>query len=152
MGRGFRIAAGMPAAAPRSASRFDMTFGGDLMLVRLGFCIVLSVAVLMPGGARAADCAQEISRLMSKTTERLTTRFNRVTKQIQKQGATKRLRAEECRIARQLKPRLENQLAALKQSSCVKDPQMGLMIADIVRGHEDDLALARKSVARSECR
>ena len=33
----------------------------------------------------------------------------------------------------------------MKQSGCVKDPQMGNMIADIVRGHEDDLALARKT-------
>jgi hypothetical protein len=29
---------------------------------------------------------------------------------------------------------------------------MGNMIADIVRGHEDDLAMARKSTARSDCR
>jgi hypothetical protein len=121
------------------------------MLVRLGCCAVLAIAVLAPDGARA-DCAQEISQLMSKDTEKLTTRFNRITKRIQKQGASKRLIAEECRIARQLKPRLEQQLAALKQSGCVKDPQMGGMIADIVRGHEDDLALARKSTARSECR
>jgi hypothetical protein len=122
------------------------------MLIRLAICVVLAVAALTPRGARAADCAQEISRLMSKDTEKLTTRFNRVSKRIQKQGPTKRLLAEECRIARQLKPRLENQLAALKQSGCVKDPQMGSMIADIVRGHEDDLAAARKSTARSECR
>jgi hypothetical protein len=122
------------------------------MLTRLAICVVLSVVALAPRGARAADCAQEISRLMSKDTEKLTTRFNRVSKRIQKQGPTKRLLAEECRIARQLKPRLENQLAALKQSGCVKDPQMGSMIADIVRGHEDDLAAARKSTARSECR
>jgi len=122
------------------------------MLIRLAICVVLAVAALAPRGARAADCAQEISRLMSKDTEKLTTRFNRVSKRIQKQGPTKRLLAEECRIARQLKPRLENQLAALKQSGCVKDPQVGSMIADIVRGHEDDLAAARKSTARSECR
>jgi hypothetical protein len=121
------------------------------MLVRLGCCIVVAVAVQMPQGARA-DCAQEISKLMSKDTEKLTTRFNRIAKRIQQNGATPRLLAEECRIARQLKPRLENQLAALKQSGCVKDPEMGSMIADIVRGHEDDLALAKKSSARSECR
>jgi len=47
---------------------------------------------------------------------------------------------------------LEDQLAAMKQSGCVKDPQMGNMIADIVRGHEDDLAAASRSTARSECR
>jgi hypothetical protein len=121
------------------------------MLVRLGCCVVLAIVALAPGAARA-DCAQEISQLMSKDTEKLTTRFNRITKRIQKQGASPRLLAEECRIARQLKPRLENQLAALKQSGCAKDPQVGAMIADIVRGHEDDLALARKSSARSECR
>jgi hypothetical protein len=40
----------------------------------------------------------------------------------------------------------------MKQSGCLKDPQMGNMIADIVRGHEDDLAMARKTTARSECR
>ena len=121
------------------------------MLGRLGCCVVLAVAVLVPHHARAADCAQEVSRLMSKDTEKLTTRYQRITKQIQKRGATPRLLAEECRIARQLKPRLEGQVAALKQSGCVKDPQMGSMIADIVRGHEDDLALAKQSTARSEC-
>ena len=63
-----------------------------------------------------------------------------VTKQIQQKGASPKLVAEECRIARQLEPRLEDQIAALKQSGCIKDPQVGSMIADIVRGHEDDLA------------
>ena len=119
------------------------------MLVRLG-CVALAIAALAPQVARA-DCAQEISRLMSKDTEKLTTRFNRIAKQIQQRGASPRLIKEECRIARQLKPKLESQLAALKQSGCIKDPQMGGMVADIVRGHEDDLALARKSSDRSEC-
>ena len=121
------------------------------MLVQLGCSVALALAILTPQAARA-DCAQEISQLMSKDTEKLTTRFNRVTKQIQQKGASPKLVAEECKIARQLKPRLESQLAALKQSGCVKDPQMSGMIADIVRGHEDDLAQARKSSARSECR
>jgi hypothetical protein len=121
------------------------------MLVRLACCVALAVAVLAPRGA-SANCAQEISRLMSKDTEKLTTRFNRISKRIQKQGATARLRAEECRIARRLTPKLEHQLAALKQSSCRRDPEVGSMVADIVRGHEDDLALARKTIARSECR
>ena len=67
-------------------------------------------------------------------------------------GRHPKLVQEECRIARQLRPRLEDQLAAMKQSGCVKDPQMGNMIADIVRGHEDDLAMARKTTSRSECR
>jgi hypothetical protein len=121
------------------------------MLVRLGCSVALALAILAPQAVRA-DCAQEISQLMSKDTEKLTTRFNRVTKQIQQKGASPKLVAEECKIARQLRPRLESQLAALKQSGCVKDPQMSGMIADIVRGHEDDLAQARKSSARSECR
>ena len=123
------------------------------MLVRFGCCIALAAAVLlMPHGARAQNCAEEISRLMSKDTEKLTTRYQRVTKQIQEKGASPKLVQEECRIARELGPRLEDQLAAMKQSGCVKDPQMGNMIADIVRGHEDDLAMARKTTSRSECR
>ena len=121
------------------------------MLLRLGCSLALAIAVLAPHNARA-DCAKEISQLMSRDTEKLTTRFNRITKKIQSQGASPRLLAEECRIARQLRPRLESQLAALKQSGCIKDPEMGGMIADIVRGHEGDLALARRSSARSECR
>ena len=121
------------------------------MFVRLSCCVVFAISLLAPHGARAG-CAEEISRLMSKDTERLTTRYQRVTKQIQQKGASSRLLAEECRIARQLKPRLEDQLAALKQSGCIKDPQMGSMVADIVRGHEDDLAMAQKTTARTECR
>jgi hypothetical protein len=121
------------------------------MLVRIGCCVVFAVAMLAAQDARA-NCAAEISRLMSKDTEKLTTRFNRVTKQIQSRGENKRLLAEECRIARALMPRLEQQLAGLKQSDCRKHPEMGGMIADIIRGHEDDLALARKSSARTDCR
>jgi hypothetical protein len=121
------------------------------MLVRFGVAVVLSLAVFAPRAAHAG-CTEEISRLMSKDTEKLTTRYNRVTKQIQQRGANPRLVKEECRIARQLKPRLESQLAALKQSGCIKDPQVGSMVADIVRGHEDDLAMAQKTTARSECR
>jgi hypothetical protein len=121
------------------------------MLVRLVCCVALA-GLMTPHGARAADCPEEISKLMSKDTEKLTTRYQRITKQIQQKGASPKLLQEECRIARQLRPRLEDQLAALKQSGCVKDPQMGNMIADIVRGHEDDLAMARKTTSRSECR
>ena len=122
------------------------------MLVRLACCVVMAVSVQMPHGAWAADCADEISKLMSKDTEKLTTRYQRVTRQIQEKGSSPRLVQEECRIARELGPRLADQLAAMKQSGCVKDPQMGSMVADIVRGHEDDLAMARKSTSRSECR
>jgi hypothetical protein len=121
------------------------------MLVRLACCVALA-GLMTSHGARAADCAEEISKLMSKDTEKLTTRYQRITKQIQQKGASPKLLQEECRIARQLRPRLEDQLAALKQSGCVKDPQMGNMIADIVRGHEDDLAMARQTTSRSECR
>jgi hypothetical protein len=124
----------------------------DLMLVRFACRAVVAATVLMPHAARAQNCAEEISKLMSKDTEKLTTRYQRVTKQIQTKGASAKLLQEECRIARELRPRLEDQLAAMKQSGCVKDPQMGSMIADIVRGHEDDLAMARKSTSRSECR
>ena len=118
---------------------------------RLACGIALAVLMLMPQSARAS-CADEISKLMSKDTEKLTTRYQRVTKQIQEKGANPKLVAEECRIARELGPRLEDQLAAMKQSGCARDPQMGNMIADIVRGHEDDLALARRTTSRSECR
>ena len=122
------------------------------MLVRLACGVALAGWVLLPHNARAQNCADEISKLMSKDTEKLTTRYNRITRQIQEKGATPKLLQEECRIARELGPRLEDQLAAMKQSGCVKDPQMGSMVADIVRGHEDDLAMARKSTSRSECR
>jgi hypothetical protein len=116
------------------------------MRVRMACCVVLGAAVLASNSA-GADCAQEISRLMSKDTEKLTTRFNRIVKQTQHKASPK-LIAEECKIARQLKPRLEDQIAALKQSDCTKDPQVGSMIADIMRGHEDDLAAASRSMTR----
>jgi hypothetical protein len=126
--------------------------GEDLMLVRLACAVALAGWILLPHGASAQNCADEISKLMSKDTEKLTTRYQRVTRQIQEKGSSQKLVQEECRIARELRPRLEDQLAAMKQSGCVKDPQMGNMIADIVRGHEGDLAMARATTARSECR
>jgi hypothetical protein len=122
------------------------------MLVRLASCVVLAGTLLMPSGVLAEGCAEQISKLMSKDTEKLTTRFNKISKQIQAKGSSPKLVAEECKIARQLGPRLEDQLTALKQSGCTKDPQMGNMVADIVRGHEDDLAMARATTSRSECR
>jgi hypothetical protein len=120
------------------------------MPVRLSCCALVAVTLMTPHGARA-DCAQEIAQLMSKDTEKLITRYNRIARQIQQKGESPRLIAEECRIARMLRPRLEDQVAALKQSACARDPQVRGMIADIVRGHEDDLAMARKSAARSDC-
>src|ERR1700743_1193944 len=122
------------------------------MLVRLACCVVLGLAVLPLKSVHAANCADEVSKLMSRDTEKLTTRYQRVTKQIQEKGSSPKLVQEECKIARQLGPRLEDQLAALKQSGCTKDPQMGSMIADIVKGHEGDLAMARATTARTECR
>lgn len=115
---------------------------------RFGCGLAVTVFILSSQGAWAA-C--DISKLMSKDTEKLTTRYNKVAKAAQ-QHASPKLVQEECRIARELKPRLENQLAALKQSGCIKDPQVGNMVADIVRGHEDDLAAANKTATRSECR
>jgi hypothetical protein len=119
---------------------------GERMFVRMACCVVLAALTLLANGARA-DCAQEISRLMSKDTEKLTTRYNRIVKQVQHK-ATPKLIAEECKIARQLQPRLEDQIAALKQSDCSKDPEIASMLADIMRGHEDDLAAARRSATR----
>lgn len=119
-------------------------------MTRLGCCLVLAFSFLLPRAA-FADCAEQISKLMSRDTEKLTTRYNKIAKQAQ-QHASPKVVQEECRIARQLKPKLEDQIAALKQSGCVKDPAVGNMVADIMRGHEDDLAAATKTATRSECR
>jgi hypothetical protein len=122
------------------------------MLVRFACCAAVGLWFFVPQVANAAGCADQISKLMSRDTEKLTTRYQRVTKQIQERGSSPKLVQEECRIARELSPRLEDQLAAMKQSGCVRDPQMGSMVADIVRGHEGDLAMARATTSRSECR
>ena len=122
------------------------------MLVRFACCVVLAAAVWVPSPAAAQlNCTEAVSKLMSKDTEKLTTRYNRVTQRMEKQGRSPSLVAEGCRIARQLEPRLAEQIAALKESGCTKDPQVGAMVTDIVRGHEDDLATMRKN-ARSECK
>lgn len=120
------------------------------MLVRLACCLAIAAAILVPGAARA-DCAQTISQVMSRDTEKLATRYNRVTKRMEQQGKSPGLVAEGCRIARALEPRLLEQIAALKQSGCTKDPNAGNMVTDIVRGYEDDLNAMRK-VTRAECR
>src|SRR5690606_39391709 len=99
-------------------------YGEDLMPVRLFCCVALMAAVLMPHGAHAG-CTQEIGKLMSRDTEKLTTRYNRIAQQAQRPGASAKLLQEECRIARKLKPRLEDQLAALKGSGCARDPKVG---------------------------
>ena len=119
------------------------------MLARLACCLALAVAIFLPGVARA-DCAQTISQMMSKDTEKLTTRYQRVAKRMEKGKSASQI-AEACRIARALEPMLSEQIAALKQSGCSKDPSVGAMVADIVRGHEDDLAVMRKQVG-TECR
>jgi hypothetical protein len=122
------------------------------MLSRLACCVILVALAALPRPSQAADCAQEVSRLMSRDTEKLTSRYNRAAQRIERQGANAKLVAEECRVARQLRPRLEDQIAALKHSGCARDPSVGAMIADIVRGHEGDLAMMRKSMARPECK
>ena len=119
------------------------------MLVRLACCLALTIAIFVPQAARA-DCAGTISRLMSKDTEKLSTRYQRVAKRMEKERSSK-LAAEGCRIARALEPKLSEQIAALKQSGCAKDPEVGAMVADIVRGHEDDLASVRKTT-KAGCR
>jgi hypothetical protein len=119
------------------------------MLLRLACCAVFAFAVVASGSAHA-NCAGTISKLMSKDTEKLSTRYQRVTKRMEK-GRSGNLVAESCRIARALEPKLADQIAALKQSGCAKDPEVGAMVADIVRGHEDDLASLRKTT-RVDCR
>lgn len=119
------------------------------MLLRLACCLAFVCAVLAAGEARA-NCASTVSQLMSKDTEKLSTRYQRVTKRMERERSAK-LVAESCRIARALEPKLADQIAALKQSGCSKDPEVGTMVADIVRGHEDDLAVIRKST-RADCR
>jgi len=117
------------------------------MLVRLACCFVLAAIAFAPTTARA-DCSEAVSKLMSKDTEKLTTRYNRITQRMEKQGRSPGLVAEGCRIAKQLEPRLAEQITALKESGCAKDPQVGAMVTDIVRGHEDDLALMRKTACK----
>ena len=119
------------------------------MLLRLACCVAFAAAVVASGAARA-NCAGTVSQLMSKDTEKLSTRYQRVAKRMEKERSPK-LVAEGCRIARALEPKLADQIAALKQSGCAKDPEVGAMVADIVRGHEDDLATLRKTT-RADCR
>jgi hypothetical protein len=124
-----------------------------MMLVRLGLCVtVVTMALMSNSVAAAADCADEMSKLMSRDTEKLNTRYQRIAKRMEKQGKNPSLIAEGCRIARALAPQLEDQIAALKQSSCAKDPNARSMITDIVRGYEDDLATMRKATAGADCR
>jgi len=123
------------------------------MLFRLLCCFAFVCAVVASHDARAqgqANCAGAIGKLMSRDAEKLATRYQRVAKRMERERSP-RLVAESCRIARALDPMLAEQIAALKQSNCAKDPEVGSMVADIVRGHEDDLASLRKST-RSDCR
>jgi len=63
------------------------------MPVRLACCVVLAATISVAvRRARAGDCADEISKLMSKDTEKLTTRYNRITKQIQEKGRERQAR------------------------------------------------------------
>ena len=122
------------------------------MLVRLGLCVAVIAMSFVPSPSRAADCSEEVSKLMSKDTEKLNTRYQRIAKRMEKQGKSPSLVAEGCRIARALAPQLEDQIAALKQSSCAKDPNARAMVTDIVRGYEDDLATMRQATGGADCR
>ena len=119
------------------------------MLARLASALI---ALASACGAAQANCADEISRLMSKDTERMLSQYNSVTRRIEREGSNPSLRAEECRIAKQLEPQLASQIAALKQSHCRRDPNVGAMLADIVRNHEGDLAVLRKVTGQPDCR
>jgi hypothetical protein len=121
------------------------------MLARLVCVVALGVVALGPGVA-FAGCAEDVSRLMSKDTERLLSQYNRITRRIDREGPTANLRAEECRIARQLEPQLASQVAAMKESRCRRDPSVANMLADIVQGHEEDLAVLRKVTTQPDCR
>jgi len=121
------------------------------MLARLVCVVALGVVALGPGVA-FAGCAEDVSRLMSKDTERLLSKYNRITRRIEREGPTANLRAEECRIARQLEPQLASQVAAMKESRCRRDPSVANMLADIVQGHEEDLAVLRKVTTQPDCR
>jgi hypothetical protein len=123
----------------------------NVMLLRYICVLALGLTALTPGPARAG-CADEISKLMSQDTERMLSLYIQVTRRIEREGPTPSLRAEECRIARQLEPQLAGQIAALKQSNCRRDPRVATALAEIVRGHEDDLADLRKVTALAECR
>src|SRR5476649_1758702 len=117
--------------------------GVAVMLARLVCVVALGVVALGPGVA-FAGCAEDVSRLMSKDTEKLLSQYNRITRRIEREGPTANLRAEECRIARQLEPQLASQVAAMKESRCRRDPSVANMLADIVQGHEEDLTVLRK--------
>src|SRR5262249_573119 len=121
------------------------------LVARLSVAIAFACIVLTPRGS-FAGCAEDVSRMLSKDTERLLSQYNRITRRIEREGLSAKLRAEECRIARTLEPQLAQQIAALKQSNCHRDPSAGTMVTDIVRGHENDLEGLRKVTAQPDCR
>lgn len=113
--------------------------------------VVLGLAAVAPGVAHA-DCLQDVSRLISRNTERLLSQYHRITRRIAREGPSPKLRAEECRLARLLEPQLAGQIEALRQSRCRRDPSAATMVGDILRGHESDLAVVREVKSRPECR
>ncbi len=114
------------------------------MLVRTVGCLALVLAAAAPAAAQS-NCQQTVSDSMSRTTEKLNTRYQRVSKRMETQGRNPKLIAEKCRIARALEPALSEQIAAIRESGCTRDPKIGPMVTDIVRGHEEDLAAVRKA-------
>ena len=120
-----------------------------MILSRLMLALSLAFAIV-PTGARAG-CQDEISRLMSRDTEKMLSRYYGINRRIEREGMSPGLRAEECRIARLLEPQLAGEVEALKHSRCRRDPSVSSMITDLVRGREDDLAAMRKTTSQPEC-
>src|SRR3974390_2503281 len=105
------------------------------MHLRLALALAFAAAIL-PATPRAG-CQDEISRLMSRDTEKMLSRYYGIARRIEREGASPNLRAEECRIARQLESQLVGQVEALKQTRCRRDPSVSNMITDFVRAHEN---------------
>lgn len=121
-----------------------------MIAVRLGCCafIVLAATAVGPLPAAAQEnCAAQVGKLMSRQVDKLNTSYHRISERLEREGSNSRLAAQGCRIARALEPRLRRQLAALKRSGCSKDPDMGMAVTDLMRGHEADLAAVRKTAA-----
>jgi len=121
-----------------------------MIAMRLACCasMALAVAILTAPSAQAkTDCAAQISKLLSRQVERLSTRYHRISERMEREGSSPKLVAQSCQAARALEPHLREQLIALKKSGCAKDPDMGMAVADLMRGQEADLAKVRKSAA-----
>ena len=115
-------------------------------------CVLAFALTAGAAGTAYAGCQEDVSRLMSKDTEKMLSQYNRITRRIEREGLSASLRAEECRIAKLLEPQLAEQIAALKHLSCRREPSAAIMIADILREHEVDLAALRRVILQADCR